>query len=249
MIQLSERMPGGLNFGLNAVGSHDFYLDKIHPDVVGILSGTGSLTTRGGTSGRLAHAQDETDVDDDIVCDVCNIKITDCMYCLDCRQILCRPCRGIHTKMRVSMGHTLVAMKTQTASGKHESGFTKCSKHRLLYEDLFCVHCRREICIMCKLLMHQRHATIDFPPTRERHFPADKTVENCEPFKYSSNIKTDVPEHVDLQRHEETRKIVYKDISPVSFYMDLRRGVEEHYTRTSRNKSVGSTCCCFKMTR
>ena len=99
----------------------------------------------------------------ELQCDICESGLVAVTSCLECKQSLCITCRLRHRNMRSSIGHHLqdfLVNGNDIVKDRVEST-TSCVKHHMTEKMLYCLECSETLCIYCKLLYHQKHATID----------------------------------------------------------------------------------------
>lgn len=99
------------------------------------------------------------------MCQLCT-KGTQAQYkCVQCHQLYCAPCRGIHDSIESCTQHTILPVGGDVAAGRSEKEGvaieTKCPKHKNQLLLLFCCRCEVSICIQCKLTSHDGHETED----------------------------------------------------------------------------------------
>src|SRR6218665_874747 len=101
-----------------------------------------------------------------VICDMCNIrndgkvgeipKAT--MKCLECKDYYCDSCVKVHQFQKVTKDHQIVKigsdMKSET---KRIVSMKSCNKHRHRLLDLYCVDCKKIVCVSCFVESHKSH--------------------------------------------------------------------------------------------
>ena len=99
-----------------------------------------------------------------IVCDVCveenaseiDVVPAAMVYCLDCRQKLCRPCSRPH-KMWSGGPHQLREMADVEKTEDLQQRRSRCEKHEFNFIELYCFDCKVNLCMKCFAVGHTRH--------------------------------------------------------------------------------------------
>lgn len=110
------------------------------------------------------------------VCDNCETD-TACLKCLDCDydcSRLCEVCSVNHKKFKAFREHRLVALACQAADDKgiidnasksksavkNKETLPLCSKHSTKLLNMYCMSCRRIICLSCAAFGHESHTVL-----------------------------------------------------------------------------------------
>ena len=82
------------------------------------------------------------------------------VFCVDCQQKICGPCRKIHTKVETSRTHTFVNLKDKVAFQKLTQTYPRsyyCDRHPGEPVSIFCGLCRIPLCHICYKESHISH--------------------------------------------------------------------------------------------
>ncbi|KAL3890377.1 hypothetical protein ACJMK2_002660 [Sinanodonta woodiana] len=93
-------------------------------------------------------------------CDVCGPKGVACSRCLECEENLCQPCCYVHENSKATRNHKisdLGSMEPQLKGKIRQRIF--CDQHPEDEIRLVCKSCRALICVLCKTIMHENHAS------------------------------------------------------------------------------------------
>jgi len=98
-------------------------------------------------------------------CDACicveanEVKVAT-VYCVECRQKLCRDCEEYHQKFKVTRRHKTLEVRNQAFS--QQLPLSTCEKHPGKYLEIYCFDCKKPICVMCCIsLLHNKHKCSD----------------------------------------------------------------------------------------
>ncbi|KAK3602167.1 hypothetical protein CHS0354_013234 [Potamilus streckersoni] len=102
----------------------------------------------------------DTNSDEKFACDVCGPKSVACSRCLDCEENLCQSCCYVHEKLKVSRHHKVRDLGTLDFAMKGKiRQRTFCDQHPEEEIKLICRDCNILICVLCKAVDHENHAT------------------------------------------------------------------------------------------
>ncbi|KAL3890299.1 hypothetical protein ACJMK2_002585, partial [Sinanodonta woodiana] len=93
-------------------------------------------------------------------CDVCGPKGVACSRCLECEENLCQPCCYVHQNSKMSRHHKisdLGSLEPQLKGKIQQRIF--CDQHPEDEIRLVCKNCKALICVLCKTIMHENHAS------------------------------------------------------------------------------------------
>ncbi|KAL3890191.1 hypothetical protein ACJMK2_002483, partial [Sinanodonta woodiana] len=95
-----------------------------------------------------------------IPCDICGPKSVACSRCLDCEENLCQACCYVHEKLKMSRNHKVSDLGTlePEMKGKIRQRIF-CDQHLEEEIKLVCKDCKALICVLCKAIKHENHAT------------------------------------------------------------------------------------------
>ncbi|KAL3890311.1 hypothetical protein ACJMK2_002596, partial [Sinanodonta woodiana] len=95
-----------------------------------------------------------------IYCDICGPKIEACSRCLDCEESLCHICCNVHEKSKASRHHRVSDLGTldPEMKGKIRQRIF-CDQHLEEEIKLVCKDCKVLICVLCKAIKHDHHAS------------------------------------------------------------------------------------------
>ncbi|KAK3583180.1 hypothetical protein CHS0354_025699 [Potamilus streckersoni] len=115
---------------------------------------------KGGVSGFQSNFYIDTDNDEQFACDLCGPKSIACGRCLDCEENLCQSCCHAHEKSKASKHHKISDLGTLDLEmkGKIRQRIF-CDKHSEEEIKLVCQKCNSAICVLCKVLNHDTHAS------------------------------------------------------------------------------------------
>ncbi|KAL3890027.1 hypothetical protein ACJMK2_002327 [Sinanodonta woodiana] len=93
-------------------------------------------------------------------CDICGPKSVACSRCLDCEENLCQACCYVHEKSKASRHHKISDLGTlePEMKGKIRQRIF-CHQHPEDEIRLVCKVCKALICVLCKAIKHENHAT------------------------------------------------------------------------------------------
>ncbi|KAL3890089.1 hypothetical protein ACJMK2_002385, partial [Sinanodonta woodiana] len=93
-------------------------------------------------------------------CDVCGPKGVACSRCLDCEENLCQACCYVHENSKMSRRHKVSDLGTlePEMKGKIRQRIF-CDQHPEDEIRLVCKNCKALICVLCKTIMHENHAS------------------------------------------------------------------------------------------
>ncbi|KAK7116182.1 E3 ubiquitin-protein ligase TRIM45-like [Littorina saxatilis] len=134
-----------------------------------------------GVSALQSNFYVEADVQDEAsskrrLCDVCAEDREATHTCLQCQQRYCLPCRRVHDSITACRGHSVVSLEPEgeeegacggagsspKRAGQQRRGREEwCAKHSDQKLLLHCNKCRANICMQCKLTLHEGHPTHD----------------------------------------------------------------------------------------
>jgi len=81
------------------------------------------------------------------------------VYCVECQQRLCRDCEEDHKKFKVTRRHLTAELRNQAFS--QQRPLSTCEKHPDKYPDIYCFDCKKPICTMCCINVHNNHKCSD----------------------------------------------------------------------------------------
>ena len=86
--------------------------------------------------------------------------------CLDCEENMCDQCSNIHRSMKMSMAHQLAPVweTTKVRFAKHF-----CEKHLKEKIKIFCRDCKKLICLVCSVTIHNRHDCYGIEETADEY--------------------------------------------------------------------------------
>ncbi|KAK7116175.1 hypothetical protein V1264_001902 [Littorina saxatilis] len=134
-----------------------------------------------GVSALQSNFYVEADVHDEDsskrrLCDVCAEDREATQTCLQCQQRYCLPCRRSHDSFTFGRGHSVVSLEPEgeeegacggagsspKRAGQQMRGREEwCAKHIDQKLLLHCKKCQANICMQCKLTLHEGHPTHD----------------------------------------------------------------------------------------
>ncbi|KAL3890388.1 hypothetical protein ACJMK2_002671 [Sinanodonta woodiana] len=93
-------------------------------------------------------------------CDICGPKGVACSRCLDCEDNLCQACCYVHEKLKTTRTHKVSDLGTlePEMKGKIRQRIF-CDQHVEEEIKLVCKDCKALICVLCKAIKHEIHAT------------------------------------------------------------------------------------------
>ncbi|KAL3890100.1 hypothetical protein ACJMK2_002395 [Sinanodonta woodiana] len=93
-------------------------------------------------------------------CDICGPKSVACSRCLDCEENLCQACCYVHEKSKGTRHHKISDLGTlePEMKGKIRQRIF-CDQHLEEEIKLVCKDCKVLICVLCKAIKHENHAT------------------------------------------------------------------------------------------
>ncbi|KAL3890125.1 hypothetical protein ACJMK2_002418 [Sinanodonta woodiana] len=95
-----------------------------------------------------------------IYCDVCGPKGVACSRCLECEENLCQSCCYVHVNSKMSRHHRISDLGTLEPEMK---GIIRqrifCNQHLEEELKLVCKDCKALICVLCKTIKHESHAS------------------------------------------------------------------------------------------
>ncbi|KAL3890337.1 hypothetical protein ACJMK2_002621, partial [Sinanodonta woodiana] len=93
-------------------------------------------------------------------CDICGPKSVACSRCLECEENLCQTCCYVHEKSKMSRHHKISDLGTlePEMKGKIRQRIF-CDQHLEEEIKLVCKDCKALICVLCKAIKHEIHAT------------------------------------------------------------------------------------------
>ncbi|KAL3890870.1 hypothetical protein ACJMK2_003144, partial [Sinanodonta woodiana] len=113
-----------------------------------------------GVSAFQANFYIDSDSSDTFFCDICGPKSVASSRCLDCEENLCQACSYVHEKLKTSRNHKVSDLGTM---GPEMKGKIRqrifCDQHPEDEIRLFCKDCKALICVMCKAIKHDHHAS------------------------------------------------------------------------------------------
>jgi len=104
------------------------------------------------------------DKSDESPCEVCfeesctsSEKIpTATMYCVNCKQKLCKQCSKPHRRMKGG-GHQIKRLSAAMEKELIELSGCACDKHKDEQVKLYCSDCKENICLICSAVNHRNH--------------------------------------------------------------------------------------------
>ncbi|KAK3602168.1 hypothetical protein CHS0354_013235 [Potamilus streckersoni] len=115
---------------------------------------------KGGVRCFETKSHTHTNCDEKFACDLCGPKSVACSRCLDCEENLCQPCCYVHEKLKVSRHHKVRDLGTLDFAMKGKiRQRTFCDQHPEEEIKLICRDCNILICVICKAVDHENHAT------------------------------------------------------------------------------------------
>ncbi|KAL3890197.1 hypothetical protein ACJMK2_002489 [Sinanodonta woodiana] len=93
-------------------------------------------------------------------CDVCGPKGVACSKCLECEESLCQTCCYVHENSKLSRHHRISDLGTlePERKGKIRQRIF-CDQHLEEEVKLVCKDCKALICVLCKTIKHENHAS------------------------------------------------------------------------------------------
>jgi len=84
-------------------------------------------------------------------------------FCVECSDRLCESCVDIHRRVKQTRTHELVELSEDGRSIETVMKSKKiyCDKHTKKALKLYCFECKKAICMMCFVEMHQSHMCSD----------------------------------------------------------------------------------------
>jgi len=84
-------------------------------------------------------------------------------FCVECSDRLCDSCVDIHRRVKLTWTHELVELSEDEGSIETVMKSKKiyCDKHTKKTLKLYCYECKKAICMMCFVDMHQSHKCSD----------------------------------------------------------------------------------------
>ncbi|KAL3892158.1 hypothetical protein ACJMK2_004392 [Sinanodonta woodiana] len=100
------------------------------------------------------------DMEETFTCDLCGPKSIAYGRCLDCEENLCQSCCHAHEKSKVSKHHKISNLGTldPEMKGKIQQRIF-CDEHPEEEIKLVCQTCNVLICVLCKAVSHENHAS------------------------------------------------------------------------------------------
>ncbi|KAL3890106.1 hypothetical protein ACJMK2_002400 [Sinanodonta woodiana] len=93
-------------------------------------------------------------------CDVCGPKGVACSRCLECEENLCQICCYVHENSKATRNHKISDLGTLEPEMKgriRQRIF--CNQHLEEEVKLVCKDCKALICVLCKTIKHESHAS------------------------------------------------------------------------------------------
>ncbi|KAL3890600.1 hypothetical protein ACJMK2_002882 [Sinanodonta woodiana] len=124
------------------------------------LCRTSAELPKGGVSDFQSNFYIDSENGEKFVCDLCGPKSIACGRCLDCEENLCQSCCHAHERSKVSKHHKIIDLGTLDLEmkGKIRQRIF-CEKHPEEEIKLVCQMCEVAICVLCKVLNHDMHAS------------------------------------------------------------------------------------------
>jgi len=90
-------------------------------------------------------------------------------FCVECSEGLCESCVDIHRRVTISRKHELVELSEDGGSMEKamKSKTIYCDKHTEEALKLYCFECKKVICMMCFVGLHQSHKCSDVKEVAE----------------------------------------------------------------------------------
>jgi len=114
----------------------------------------------------------------DLVCDVCcddegesgkktTKKAT--VYCVDCRENMCKQCCRYHEKFKSPGKHKLIDVNSEIGVDELLLKFPEnmCQKHADKNLEIYCFDCKAAVCMMCYVMSHNSHKCSDIKEVAE----------------------------------------------------------------------------------
>jgi len=121
--------------------------------------------------GNLLKINEMTSVESKVkLCDSCSTEDEDHhldrtaeVFCLECRQNLCKICRMYHSQLRSCSTHTVVTSSELSSDDQVLAKYlsTLCDKHKNEPITIYCFDCTTTVCIMCYIEDHSAHKCSD----------------------------------------------------------------------------------------
>ncbi|KAL3890786.1 hypothetical protein ACJMK2_003064, partial [Sinanodonta woodiana] len=114
----------------------------------------------GGMSAYQIKMSIYSDSSESFPCDICGPKNLACSRCLDCEENLCHSCSYVHEKLKMTRNHKVSDLGTMEPDmkGKIRQRIF-CDQHPEDEIRLVCKDCKALICVLCKAINHENHAS------------------------------------------------------------------------------------------
>ncbi|KAL3890057.1 hypothetical protein ACJMK2_002354 [Sinanodonta woodiana] len=164
-----------------------------------------------------------------IACDLCGPRSVACGRCLDCEENLCQSCCHAHEKSKATKLHKICDLGTldPDLKGKIRQRIL-CEKHNEEEIKLFCKSCKVVMCVLCKAVNHDLHATKTLPDAADEfHKKLETTLQQCTEklrrLEVCSEMGNDVEKKINDSELEDI-KAVEKQHSQLLILLDQEVG-------------------------
>jgi len=110
----------------------------------------------------------------EVSCEVCSEESeqhlgkipTAITYCVDCNQKLCEQCSRPHRKWKGG-AHLVKPLGTEVEQEVIKLRGSSCDRHKNKQVELYCLDCKKNICLVCFAVNHRDHNTVEIPEAAE----------------------------------------------------------------------------------